>query len=138
MAFTNPDAAARKALLERVHVIAVVGLSPKPDRPSFQVARALQDLGYRIIPVRPAVQTILGERAYPTLEAALLPIDLVNVFLAPAHVPAVIDTCLALEINAIWLQEGVIHEAAAHQAQAQGTTVVMNRCIYQDYRRLCR
>src|SRR3972149_1144725 len=84
-AFRNPSDAEIRALLERARVIAVVGLSPKPDRPSHGVARALQRFGYRVIPVRPAVASVLGEKAYPDLRAVPEKIDLVDVFRAPGH-----------------------------------------------------
>ena len=139
MAFTNPDDDSLRALFRRVRTIAVVGFSPKPDRPSHSVAAALQRFGYRIIPVRPALARGLGETAYPDLAA--IPesgqIDLVDVFRAPEYVDEVIDACIALRIPAVWLQEGVVNEAAAKRARAAGLTVVMDRCTYKEYRRLC-
>lgn len=132
-AFTNPDAAARRALLREVRRIAVVGLSPRPDRPSHQVARALQDFGYRILPVRPAVERILDEPAFPDLHALPEPVDLVNVFLAPKRLAAIVDACIELSLPRLWLQEGVVDAAQARRAQAAGITVVMDRCIRRDY-----
>lgn len=115
----------------------MVGLSPNPARPSYMVARALQGFGFTIIPVRPATAEVLGERAYPTLAEVPVPIDLVNVFRAAEHLDEVVDECLALDIPAIWIQEGIINEAAAERARAAGMTVVMDRCIYKDYKELC-
>jgi predicted CoA-binding protein len=139
MAFTNPGDDEIRALLQRVTTIAVVGFSPKKDRPSHGVAAAMQRFGYRIIPVRPALAGGLGEKAWPDL--ASIPdrdaIDLVDVFRAPEHVDEVVDACIALKLPAIWLQEGVVNEAAAARARAAGLTVVMDRCVYREYLRLC-
>jgi predicted CoA-binding protein len=133
MAFSNPPPEAIRELLARVKTIAVVGLSPKPDRPSHQVARALQRFGYRIIPVRPGVSEVLGEKAYPDLASVPERIDLVDVFRAPEHLPALVDECIRLGIRALWIQEGIVNEAAAEQARAAGLFVVMDRCLYKDY-----
>ena len=136
MAFANPTDDQIRALLKRVHQIAVVGLSPKTDRPSYKVAAALQRFGYRIIPVRPMTDEVLGEKAYPDLAAVPGKIDLVDVFRAPEQVGEVVDACIALKLPAIWLQEGVVNEAAAQRAQTAGITVVMDRCVYREYVRL--
>jgi predicted CoA-binding protein len=133
MNFNNPSDAQRRDLLQRVKTIAVVGLSPKADRPSFGVAQALQRFGYRIIPVRPALDAVLGEKAYPSLKDVPEKIDLVDVFRAAEHIDGVVDECLALGLPAVWIQEGIVNEAAAARAQAAGMTVVMDRCIYKDY-----
>ena len=136
MAFANPPDAVIRALLERVRRIAVVGLSPKTDRPSYKVAAAMQRFGYRIIPVRPMVSEILGEQTYPDLASVPEKIDLVDVFRAPEQVGEVVDACIELKLPAIWLQEGVVNEAAAQRAQVAGLTVVMDRCVYREYVRL--
>ena len=96
----------------------------------------MQRFGYRIIPVRPAVEEVLGEKAWPDLYALPEKPDLVNVFRAPEHVGPIVDACIALGIKAIWLQDGVINDAAANKALAAGMTVVMDRCIYRDYLQL--
>jgi predicted CoA-binding protein len=132
--FRNPSIDEIIHLLLNIKRIAVVGLSPKANRPSHGVARALQEFGYNIIPVRPAVDSVLGERAYRDLYAVPGEIDLVNVFRAPQYVDPIVDACINLNIPAIWLQDGVINEPAALRAQAAGMTVVMDRCIYRDYR----
>ena len=90
----------------------------------------MQGFGYRIIPVRPAVDQVLGERAYPDLHGVDQPIDLVNVFRAPQHVDAIVDACIDLKLPALWLQDGVTNDAAALRAQQAGMFVVMDRCIY--------
>lgn len=137
MSFANPPIDEIRALLRRVKTIAVVGLSPKPERPSHGVAKALQGFDYRIIPVRPASAEILGEKAYAGLRDVPSPIDLVDVFRAAEHLDALVDDCLALGIPAIWIQEGIVNEAAAQRARGAGMTVVMDRCIYKDYMALC-
>jgi uncharacterized protein len=134
MSFTNPAPEQIRALLKRARSIAVVGLSPNPGRPSYGVARAMQGFGYRIIPVRPAIESVLGEKAYPDLRHLPDPVDIVDVFRAPEHVAAIVDDCIALKLPAIWLQEGVVDEAAAERAREAGIMVAMDRCIYKDYR----
>lgn len=137
MPHTNPDTENIRQLLREVHTVAVVGLSANESRPSFRVARGLQSLGYRIIPVRPLVDEVLGEQAYPDLESLPERPDIVDVFRAPEHVPAIVDSCIKLGIRNIWLQDGVIHEAAALRAQQAGITVVMDRCMWRDCMQLC-
>lgn len=135
--FENPSDEARRALLQRIKTIAVVGLSPKPGRPSYFVAKAMQDFGYDIIPVRPAVAEVLGKKAYASLADVPGPIDLVDVFRAAEYIDAIVDECLALHVPAIWIQEGIVNEEAARRAQEAGITVIMDRCIYKDYVSLC-
>ncbi|MHB1214439.1 MAG: CoA-binding protein [Thiobacillus sp.] len=136
MTFVNPGDDAVRSLLKNVRTIAVVGLSPQPARPSYRVARAMQRYGYRIVPVRPLVDAVLGEQAYASLADIPFRIDLVDVFRAAEHVPAIVDQCLALHLPAIWIQEGIVHEAAAQRAQAGGMAVVMDRCLIKDYVKL--
>ena len=136
--FANPPAAAIAQLLRRARIIAVVGLSADPTRPSHGVARALQRFGYRIIPVTPAAETILGELAVPALEhlpevlAADERVDIVDVFRRPEHVAGIVDACIRLRLPALWLQDGVIDEPAAARAAAAGIFTVMDRCLYRD------
>ncbi len=136
MTFVNPDDATLRTLLKNVKTIAVVGLSPQPARPSYRVAQAMQHYGYRIIPVRPLVDSVLGEKAYASLADIPFKVDLVDVFRAAEHVPAIVEQCLALHLTAIWIQEGIVHDAAAREAQAGGMTVVTDRCLLKDYVRL--
>lgn len=138
MEFINPSLGEIKTFLLDIRSIAVVGLSPKANRPSYQVAAAMQGFGYRILPVRPAVDRILGEVTYRDLYALPGPIDLVNVFRAPEHVAPIVDACIELRLPAVWLQDGVINESAAAKARDAGLFVVMDRCIYRDYVQLCR
>lgn len=136
--FTNPDAEARCALLKTVKTIAVVGLSPNAARPSYGVSKAMQEFGFRVIPVHPAAKEILGEKVYPSLQDIPHPVDLVDVFRSAEFIDGVVDECLALGLKAIWIQEGIVNEPAAQRALAGGMTVVMDRCIYRDYRDYCR
>ena len=136
MPFSNPPPAATRALLVKARSIAVVGLSPDPARPSHGVARAMQGFGYKIIPVRPGMETLLGEKAWPDLRHLPAPVDIVDVFRAPEYVDAIVDDCIAIRAPALWLQEGVLNETAAVRARQAGIFVVMDRCIYKEYRRL--
>jgi uncharacterized protein len=137
MTFSNPEPEKIRQILYNVHSIAVVGLSPNQARPSFRVARGLQSFGYRIIPVRPLVDEVLGEKAFPDLESLPELPDIVDVFRAAEHVPAIVESCIKLGIKNLWLQEGVIHEAAAQRAKEAGITVVMDRCMWRDCMQLC-
>jgi len=130
--FTNPDTEVIRRLLQQIHTVAVVGLSPNESRPSFRVARGLQELGYRIIPVRPMVDEVLGEQAYANLESLPELPDIVDVFRAAEHVPAIVESCIKLGIKRLWLQEGIMHEAAALRAREAGMTVIMDRCLWRD------
>lgn len=136
MAFRNPGPDEIQALLRRARTIAVVGLSPDPDRPSYSVSLYLQRAGYRIVPVRPGGGEVLGEKAYARLADLPLPVDVVDVFRAPEHVAGHVEEALALPGQpAIWLQEGVVDEAAARKAQEAGRFVVMDRCLLKEHRR---
>lgn len=138
MTFSNPSPAQICQLLHQVQRIAVLGLSPNQARPSFRVASGLQGLGYRIIPVRPGITEVLGEQAYADLESLPELPDIVDVFRAGIHVPAIVESCIQLGIKNLWLQEGVVHEAAALRAQQVGMTVVMDRCMWRDRTQLCK
>lgn len=130
--FRNPPIEDILALLQRVKTIAVVGYSPKIERPSHRVAAALQARGYRIIPVRPGISEGLGETAYARVRDLPEVPDLVDVFRQPAAVDAVVDDCIALGVKHLWLQDGVVNEVAALRAQAAGMLVVMDRCTLRD------
>ena len=135
--FRNPDPEAICALLREVKTVAVVGLSPNPARPAFRIAQALQRFGYRVIPVRPRVESVLGEKAYASLSEVPERIDLVDVFRAAEHVGPLVDECLRLGLKRLWLQDGVVNEEAAERAVSGGMAVVMDRCIWRDYTGLC-
>jgi predicted CoA-binding protein len=136
--FHNPDAETIATLLQRARIIAVVGLSADPSRPSHGVARGLQRFGYRIIPVTPSADSVLGERAVPDLDhlgdvlAAGEQVDLVDVFRRPEHVAAIVDDCIRLGLPALWLQDGVVDARAAARARDAGILTVMDRCLWRD------
>jgi predicted CoA-binding protein len=121
-------------ILQSARTVAVVGLSDKPHRPSHGVAAYLQAHGYRIIPVNPAVREVLGEKAYARLEDVPEKIDVVDVFRRPEHVPEVVDAAIAVGAKVVWLQDGVVHEAAAAKARAAGLRVVMDKCMLREHR----
>lgn len=135
--FRNPSGDDIAALLRTARIIAIVGLSPDRTRPSHGVARALQRFGYRVIPVTPAAESVLGEPAVASLEQ--LPevlgrderVDIVNVFRRPLFVAAIVADCIRLRLPALWLQQGVIDAVAAQRATAAGIFTVMDLCIYK-------
>ncbi len=129
---------ALRALLQETKTIAVVGLSPKPARPSHQVARYLQQAGYRIVPVNPGHPSVLGERSYPSLTAAARAhaIDVVDVFRRSEAVGPVVDEAIEIRPKLIWLQVGVVDAAARDRAEAAGIPCVMDRCLAVDHQLL--
>jgi len=125
-------------LLKRAHTIAVVGLSSSPMRPSHGVAAYLQTQGYRIIPVNPEIKGALGEKAYASLREVPEKIDVVDIFRRPEFVPEVVEDAIAINVPAIWMQEGVMHDQAAEKARRAGIFVVMDRCILKEHRSRAR
>lgn len=125
-----------RRLLQETKTIAVVGLSPRPDRPSHEVATYLQRAGYRIIPVNPACEEVLGEKCYPSLREIPVPIDLVDVFRRPEDVMPIVEDAITIGARALWLQLGVIAPQAAARAEEAGLKVVMDRCTKIDHRAL--
>ena len=123
-------------VLQRSHTIAVVGLSGKRFRPSYGVAEYMQRAGYRIIPVNPQEREVLGEKSYPDLDSVPEAIDIVDIFRRSEFVPEIVEAAIRKGAKTIWMQEGVIHEAAARREMDAGLTVVMDRCILKDHRRL--
>jgi predicted CoA-binding protein len=132
------DAAALRSLLGEVHVVAVVGLSSKPSRPSYTVAEYLQDHGYRIVPVNPAETEVLGEPAYPTLLDIPkdVRVDVVDVFRRQEHTPEVARQAVEIGARVLWLQEGIVNEEAARIATEGGLDVIMGVCIRHVRERL--
>ena len=124
-----------KTILEESKTVAVVGLSPKVERDSHQVAKYLQGQGYRIIPVNPNADEILGERSYPDLTSISEPIDVVDIFRRPEAVPEIVEEAIKVWAKTVWMQEGVIHEEAAARAREAGLQVVMDRCMMVEHRR---
>lgn len=125
-------------VLRESKTVAVVGLSPRPNRPSHSVAAYLQRQGYRIVPVNPMVEEVLGERSYPDLEAIPFPVELIDVFRRSEEVPAVVEQAIKVGAQAVWLQLGVIHHEAAAKAAEHGLDVVMDRCTAIEHRALVR
>ena len=123
-------------ILHTSRTIAVVGLSGKRYRPSYGVAEYLKRSGYRIIPVNPLETEVLGERSYPDLDSIPEHVDMVDIFRRSEFVPEIVEAAIRIGAKAIWMQEGVIHEAAAQRAEEAGLAVVMDRCILKDHRRL--
>ncbi len=134
--YLNPGDPELTDLLRRSRTIAVVGLSPKPHRDSNRVAAYMQEKGYRIIPVYPRGEEILGEKVYRRLEDIPVPVDIVNVFRRSEEVLPVVTSALAIRPAAVWLQLGIENEEAARVAQAGNIMMVMNRCIMTEHRRL--
>jgi predicted CoA-binding protein len=136
--FVNPPAEDIAKLLRAARTIAVVGLSPDRTRPSHGVAKALQRFGYRIIPVNPFAESILGEPAVPSLDqlpevlASDERIDIVDVFRRREHIAGIVDACIRLQLRALWLQEGVVDEPAATRAVQAGIFTVMDRCLFRE------
>ena len=125
-----------RALLSNTATIAVVGLSADPARPSHGVARYLRDQGYRIIPVNPTVEEVLGEKAYPDLDAVPVPVDVVDVFRLPNAVPDIVEAAIRVGAKAVWMQEGIAHPEAAGRAEKAGLIAVQNRCMMKEHFRL--
>jgi predicted CoA-binding protein len=123
-------------VLRGSRTIAVVGLSPRPERDSHRVALYLQQAGYRVIPVNPAIDRVLGETCYPTLDAVPEPIDMVDVFRRSEDVPEIAEAAIRRGVRSFWMQLGVSHEAAAARLRAAGIDVVENRCTKIELARL--
>jgi predicted CoA-binding protein len=122
--------------LRSARTIAVVGLSGKRFRPSYGVAEYMQKAGYRIVPVNPHESQVLGEQCYPDLDSVPGPVDIVDIFRRSEFVPEIVEAAIRKGAKVVWMQEGVVHEDAARRAEAAGLTVVMDRCILKDHRRL--
>jgi len=123
-------------ILESSKTIAVVGLSSSPFRPSNGVSEYMRRAGYRIIPVNPNETEVLGEKCYARLEDVPVKIDIVDVFRRSEFVPEIVESAIKIGAKTVWMQEGVIHEAAAEGARSAGLNVVMDRCILKDHRKL--
>lgn len=123
-------------ILNSNHVVAIVGLSPKTERPSYWVASYLMEQGYRVIPVNPGAQEILGEVCYPNLSAISEPIDIVDIFRNSEEVPAIVEEAIVHGAKVIWMQEGVKNEDAAAMAEQAGLLVVMDKCMKKTHQHL--
>ena len=127
-----------KSLLSTCKTVAVVGISPKPDRPSHVVASYLQSKGYRIIPVRPDGELVLGERIYQSLGdiPKEISVDIVDVFRKSTEVLPIVEEAIERGAKMVWMQEGVVNQDAAAKAEKAGMKVVMDRCIKKEHQRL--
>ena len=125
-----------RSMLAGAKTIAVIGLSADPAKPSHYVSAYMQQHGYRILPVNPAVDTVLGEKSYPSLSAQPITPDIVDVFRLPNAVPAIVDEMLALGLRHLWIQQGIVHQEASSRSEAGGIHVVMYRCIMVEHRHL--
>ena len=120
-------------ILKTCQTVVVVGLYPKPNRPSNMVASYLKENGYKIIPVNPRAGEILGEVCYTDLNSIPEPVDVVNVFRRPKEVPAIVEEAIKIGAKAVWMQEGVINHEAATQAMEAGLLVVMDKCMLKEH-----
>ena len=125
-----------KPIYEQAETIAVVGLSPNPGRPSHSIAQYLKDHGYRIIPVNPMTEEVLGQKSYPDLKVVPESIDVVQVFRKPEDVPSIVEDAIAVGAKVIWMQVGIVNEEAAERARSAGLQVVMDRCMRATHREL--
>ncbi len=135
MSFQNPSAEVRRQILIDAKTIAVVGCSNKPERTSYMIAQAMQNAGYKIIPVNPVIagQTVLGETVVASLTEISEHVDIVDVFRRSEEVLPVAEDAVKIKPNVLWLQEGVYNEEAAALAQEHGITVIMDHCIKVDH-----
>ncbi len=125
-------------ILQESKTVAVVGLSPRPERDSHEVAQYLKENGYRIIPVNPAATEILGERCYPSLSAVPESVDIVDIFRRAEDVPPIVEEAIQKGARVVWMQLGIVHEEAAKGAEARGLDVVMDRCTKIEHEALKR
>ncbi len=122
-----------KKILRTYRTVAVVGLSDKPERPSYAVASYIQSQGYRIVPVNPRISRVLGEDAYPDLISIPFEIEIVDIFRRSEDVPPIVDAAIEKGVRAVWMQQGVINETAAEKAKAAGLDVVMDLCMLREH-----
>ncbi len=122
--------------LREARTIAVVGMSPRPDRPSHYVAKYLMEQGYKIVPVNPAIDEVLGLKSYPDIASIPEEVDMVDIFRRSSQVPPVVDDAIAAGAKFIWMQDGVIHKGAAAKARAAGISVVMDNCTLREHSRI--
>ena len=127
---------AESEILEKFHIVAVVGLSPSEERASFHVASYLKAHGFMIVPVNPTAGEILGEKCYPELADVTCGVEVVDVFRRASEVPAIVDQAIKMGAKAVWMQEGIVNEEAAERARSAGLLVVMDKCMLKEHRRL--
>ncbi len=123
-------------ILKSSRVVAMVGLSPKPDRPSYRVGNYLKGKGFKVIPVNPAEKEIIGETSYPDLNSIPERVDVVDIFRRPDDVPPIVEDAIKIGAKVVWMQEGIINEAAAARAKEAGLKVVMDHCMLKEYMKM--
>ncbi len=114
----------------------MIGASLKPERPSHWISVYLKEQGYKVIPVNPGLSEVLGDKCYKCLTDIPEPVDIVDIYREPGAVPAIVDEAIAKKAKVIWMQQGIVHNAAAEKAKAAGLKVIQNKCIYQEHQRL--
>lgn len=127
------DAETIRRILLEARIVAVVGMSPRPERDSYRVGKYLQDNGYAVVPVRPAQKEILGERVYSSLDDIDFPVDIITVFRNPAYILPIAERALRIRPRLFWMQLGIQNRPAADLLTATGIDVIMNRCIKKDH-----
>jgi predicted CoA-binding protein len=130
-----PDEDIQEAL-KKYKTIAVVGLSPNPERPSHYVAKYLKEQGYQVIPVNPFIKEVLGEKSYPDLKAVPIKVEVVDIFRRPEEVLPIVEDAIEIGAKVVWMQEGIVNTEAAYKAHAAGLTVIMDRCMMKEHLRL--
>jgi predicted CoA-binding protein len=123
-------------VLVKYRVVAMVGASDNPERPSHRVAGFLRLRGFRVIPVNPSLESVAGEKAYPDLESIPEPVEVVDIFRRSEDVPAIVEQAIAIGARVVWMQEGVVNKEAAARAKEAGLTVIMDHCMGKELMRL--
>jgi len=131
----NPEDEEIKAILANSKTVAVVGLSPKPDRDSYRVAKYLMEHGYQIVPVHPKEAEILGQKAYASLKDIPFPVDVVDIFRKIEAIPAIVEEAIAMGAKVVWMQLGLAENQSAQKAREAGLKVVMNKCMKMEHSR---
>jgi uncharacterized protein len=133
---TIEDDAELRNILSSVRTVATVGVSSNPEKPSYGIFQYLAEAGYRMIPVNPTIQEVMGRPSYPNLRSIPEKIDVVQVFRKPEDVPAVVEDAIQVGAKVVWMQEGVVNDHAAARAEQAGLKVVMDRCMMKTHQRL--
>lgn len=131
----NPGADEIKEILSKYKTVAVVGLSDNPERDSYRVAKYLIEHGYRVVPVNPGRDTILGLKSYPDLKSIPFPVEIVDIFRKPEAIPPIVDDAIAIGAKVVWMQLGLAHNESAKKARDAGLQVVQNKCMKIEHSR---
>jgi hypothetical protein len=122
-------------ILKESKIIAVVGISEKPERPSYRVAEYLQSKGYKIVPVNPKIKEVLGEKGYPDLKSIPIKVDVVDIFRKSENIPPIVEDAIKIGAKTVWMQEGIVNEEAAKRAKDAGLKVVMDKCMLKEHKK---